>query len=110
MRRPAFAIAVLGAVLACALHGASAWARDDAGSGLPAGKGREEVEIYCSACHSLMIVRQQGLSRQDWDELLVWMVDEQGMDEMPPGDRELVLHYLATHISPERVRDMRKGQ
>ncbi len=85
-----------------------AWGEEDTDSDLPPGEGREEVEIYCSACHSLKIVTQQGLSRADWDELLVWMVDEQGMDELPPDDRKLVLDYLAKHISIERVREMRK--
>jgi len=105
-----FAIAVLGALLASALPDGSAWAQDGVQSGLPEGEGREEVEIYCSACHSLKLVTQQGLSRRDWDELLVWMVDEQGMDELPPEDRKRVLDYLATHISIERVRKLRKGR
>jgi cytochrome c len=66
--------------------------------GLPAGSGREDVFYRCKACHSLMIVKQQGLDRDSWDELLVWMVDENGM---PPIDdeatRNRVLDYLTTH-------------
>jgi len=64
--------------------------------------GVEETFIYCTACHSERIVAQQGLTREDWDEMLVWMVDEQGMPEIDPPDRELVLDYLAIHYGPDR--------
>lgn len=66
--------------------------------GLPPGPGREDVFFRCKACHSLMIVKQQGLSRAAWEESLVWMVEEQGM---PPFEdeatRNRVLDYLSTH-------------
>lgn len=69
---------------------------------LEEGPGKEEVEIYCSACHSLQIVVQQkGLTRARWDELLDWMVEEQAMEEMEPGERKLVLDYLSTKLGPE---------
>lgn len=67
--------------------------------GLPPGEGREEVYHSCSACHSLMLVRQQGMSRTRWDETLEWMVDEQGMtpiDDVATRDR--ILDYLAAHF------------
>ncbi len=75
---------------------------------LPLGEGREEVEIYCVACHSLKIVTQQGLDREGWDEVLDLMVEEMNMEELPPEDRELVLDYLAKYINIERHRLMRK--
>lgn len=75
---------------------------------LPLGEGREEVEIYCAACHSLKIVTQQGLDREGWDEVLDLMVEEMNMEEMPPEDRKLVLDYLANHINIERFRQLRK--
>jgi len=65
--------------------------------GLPLAVGREEVEIYCSACHSVRLVAQQGLTRSDWDELFDWMVEEQEMEEMPTEDRKLVLNYLSKY-------------
>ena len=64
---------------------------------LPAGPGREEVFYVCQACHSLAIVKQQGLDRASWDETLVWMVEEQEMEPLDANDRTLVLDYLATH-------------
>ena len=66
--------------------------------GLPAGAGREDVFYRCKACHSLMIVKQQGLDRDSWDELLVWMVDENGMPPIKDdATRNRVLDYLSTH-------------
>ena len=99
--------ATLAALVVCALFADSAEAAERA-SPLPPGPGRDEVELYCSYCHSLKIVTQQGLSRKDWDELLVWMVDEQGMAEIEAEDRKLVLDYLAAKISVERIREMRR--
>ena len=65
--------------------------------GLPEGLGREEVFYACQPCHSLAIVKQQGLSRDSWDETLVWMVEEQEMEPLEPEEQVLVLDYLATH-------------
>ena len=56
----------------------------------------------CNACHSERIVAQQGLSRSHWDELLVWMVDEQEMDEIDETDRTVILDYLAAHYGEDR--------
>lgn len=75
---------------------------DDEWQGLPEGAGREAVFYTCSACHSLMWVRQQGLSRDVWDETLDWMVTEQEMDPMDPKDRALAIDYLAEWFGPDR--------
>jgi cytochrome c len=67
--------------------------------GLPPGPGREDVFYRCKACHSLMIVKQQGLSRVAWEESLEWMVEEQGMTPIEDAaTRNRVLDYLATHF------------
>ena len=77
-------------------------ATSDDWDGLPQGPGREEVFGICRACHSLMIVKQQGLTREAWDETLVWMVEEQGMPELDDEYLNLVLDYLASHYGPDR--------
>ncbi len=68
-------------------------------AGLPPGPGREEVFYNCQACHSLMLVLQQRLSREDWDETLVWMVEEQDMPQPDPEERKIILDYLGTYLS-----------
>ena len=68
--------------------------------GLPPGPGREEVFYTCKACHSLMLVTQQGMNRARWDDTLEWMVEEQGMDEIDDvATRDLILDYLSTHFN-----------
>jgi len=69
---------------------------------LKVAEGVETTYYACVACHSEMIVAQQGLSRVHWDELLVWMVDEQGMDELDESDRNTILDYLAAHYNEDR--------
>lgn len=67
--------------------------------GLPPGPGREEVFYSCSSCHSLMLVTQQAMSRDSWDETLEWMVEEQGMAEIENATtRDLILDYLSNHF------------
>ncbi len=73
-------------------------------AGLPPGVGREDVFYLCQACHSLKTVLQQRLSREDWDETLVWMVEEQGMPEPEPAEYARLLDYLGAYLSPETPR------
>jgi len=75
--------------------------------GLPKGPGREEVFYSCNACHSLAIVKQQGLNRDSWDESLAWMVKEREMDPLEPEVRKLVLDYLTTHYGRDSSKRRR---
>lgn len=69
---------------------------------LPPGRGREETYYTCSACHSFNLVAQQGLSWGDWDELIDWMIEEQGMSELETEERALILEYLSKNFGPDR--------
>ncbi len=64
--------------------------------------GVETTFYACTACHSERIVAQQGLSRNEWDEMLEWMVDEQDMSEIEEPDRTEIIEYLATHYNTNR--------
>jgi|GEM_PF-1082077 len=64
--------------------------------------GAEKTFIYCSVCHSERIVTQQGLTKYDWEELLEWMIDDQGMDAIPEPDYTTVIDYLTTHYGIDR--------
>lgn len=64
--------------------------------------GVEATYYACAACHSEMIVAQQGLSRVDWEELFEWMVEEQGMDEIEEPELTEILDYLAVHYNKDR--------
>jgi len=94
----------LGAAVAALTLGLAAPAlagEDNPWAPLPPGEGAEDTYYACIACHSLRTVTNGGYSRQVWDELLDWMVEEQGMMELDPDEREIILTYLATHIGEE---------
>jgi cytochrome c len=57
---------------------------------------------HCAPCHSERLVAQQGQTREGWERLLVWMVEEQGMEPIPEEDRQTILDYLATHYNVGR--------
>ena len=89
-------------VLVVALGGGIWAAAADEWDGLPDGAGREEVYGLCGACHSLMIVKQQGLSREAWAETMEWMVEEQDMPELDRDTLDLVIDYLVEHYGVDR--------
>ena len=97
LRRPLLSL-LAGACLSFLSHQAVA---DEFGEDWPRTEGYEEVGYFCGACHSLAIVKQQGLSRAHWDELFDWMIEEQGMAELEPQERELFLDYLARHFNED---------
>ncbi len=69
---------------------------------LKVAEGVETIYYTCSACHSEMIVAQQGLTRDGWEELLEWMVEEQGMSEPDEPDLAEILDYLSTNYNVDR--------
>lgn len=88
----------------------AAFADEDEWQGLPEGEGREEVFYACQACHSLMLVTQQGLDHYGWEETLDWMVDEQGMDELDPEEATLILGYLVKFYGRDRLAASLKNE
>jgi hypothetical protein len=92
MRR---AMLVWGAALAASL--ALPVLAQDNFEGLPEGPGQEEVFYNCGTCHSLRTVTRQKLTQRRWDQLLTWMVEEQGMAEPDPETRAAILEYLVAH-------------
>ena len=80
-------------------------AQDDPfGENWPAGEGRELTGAWCGGCHSLNLVRQQGLTHEGWDELLVWMSEKQNMPPLKGERRSTVLDYLATNFGVDNGR------
>ncbi|MEJ2122881.1 MAG: hypothetical protein P8Z76_19720 [Alphaproteobacteria bacterium] len=78
---------------------------DDETFGLPNAPGREELLAFCGACHSMKLVVQQGLTRQSWEETLIWMYEEQEMPRLEPEEEKLVLDYLAKYVGPEAQKE-----
>ena len=94
---------VTGLVAAVILAGAATAVSDESEFGvLFVAEGVEETFDYCNTCHSVRLVAQQGLDRDDWIELLEWMVDEQAMAEIEEPDLSIVLDYLTTNYNIDR--------
>ena len=91
------------AAVAAAVCLSGAVSAEDDYQGLPPGEGRDEVFGLCGPCHSMKLVTQQGLSRSTWEEVLVFMVEEQEMAELDPEDEKLVLDYLTKFYGPDRL-------
>lgn len=89
---------VAAVILLVAPFATRAQGEDPFGPDWPAGEGRELTGAWCGGCHSLNLVRQQGLSRSSWDELLHWMSEKQNMPPLEGERRELVLDYLAANF------------
>ena len=89
----------------CLLAGSAmtpVWAETECN--LPTGLGQEAVCTYCVACHSLPIITQQRLSKRVWDQVLVWMVDEQAMPKIATDERALIIDYLANWFGIDKPR------
>ena len=69
---------------------------------LPAGPGQEETFYACTACHSTAIIRRSGFPRPQWDGLMDWMVEKQGMTPLEGEERRVIVDYLAEHFGPRQ--------
>jgi cytochrome c5 len=57
------------------------------------------VEI-CSYCHELERVTRQGLTREEWQDLIKGMVDEGA--PVTSEEFSMIVEYLAEHFGPSR--------
>ena len=71
---------------------------DPFGANWPEGEGRNLTGAWCGGCHSLNLVKQQGLTRDGWDVLLDWMSEKQKMPPLKGEPRDTVLDYLAANF------------
>jgi len=66
---------------------------------LPDGPNRELVEAVCGSCHDIEMVAINGRSEERWGLTMDEMAGY-GM-RISPGDRTLILKYLATYVPPK---------
>jgi len=104
MRKLAFVL--LGALLLAAAPSTLPVLADEPEepSVLPDGHGRDETFYACTACHSSALIRRSGFTRQQWDDLIDWMVEKQNMNPLEPHERTLIVDYLAEAFPPRRTR------
>jgi hypothetical protein len=71
---------------------------------LPEGRGRDETFYACVPCHSVQIVRRQGMTRERWDLTIAEMISRHNMAEVANEDRALILDYLSATFPPRARR------
>ncbi len=59
----------------------------------------ELVKVNCISCHSAKIIIQQGVDRDTWKEIIVWMQEEQGLWQLDINIENKILDYLAKNYS-----------
>jgi len=70
---------------------------------LPKGKGRNEVIMVCSGCHSLKLVAQNRMSRRNWDLTLTWMQKNHNLWAINKKQRKILLDYFERHLAPGKL-------
>jgi mono/diheme cytochrome c family protein len=82
--------------LGAMLLAASAQAQDNVT--LKVGAGREIVEGYCNACHSLdyLVMNARFLNRQGWQTEVNKMITSYGAP-IKPGDAKIIVDYLVAN-------------
>ncbi len=74
--------------------------REEAPEEFPPGPGREDTFYACTACHNFKLVAQQGMTRQQWENLLQWMTDKHSMSPLLANEKKIVLDYLEATYPP----------
>jgi hypothetical protein len=63
----------------------------------------EQLKAHCQVCHDDDVIRQQRLTRAQWDRELNkmsgWMPANQ---QLSPADRQTILDYLSASFGPRR--------
>ena len=66
---------------------------------LKSGDGRDTVESYCGACHSLQYLPENGfLNDQAWESEVTKMIKAFGAP-IEPADAKVIVDYLAANYS-----------
>jgi hypothetical protein len=65
---------------------------------LPSGNGRGILLDVCTRCHDLHRVREHGATREEWEDLLVHMINEGA--PLSDDDFPVLLNYLSRNFRP----------
>ena len=65
---------------------------------LPDGAGKKIMLEVCTMCHELHRIRDTGATREEWDDILVHMINEGA--PLTDDDFPILLNYLARNFRP----------
>ena len=66
---------------------------------LPEGAGKKIMLEVCTMCHELHKIRETGATREEWDDILVHMINEGA--PLSDDDFPILLNYLARNFRPQ---------
>jgi cytochrome c5 len=66
---------------------------------LPEGAGKKIMLEVCTMCHELHRIRDTGATREEWDDILVHMINEGA--PLSDDDFPILLNYLARNFRPQ---------
>lgn len=67
---------------------------------LPEGAGRKIMLEVCTMCHELHKIRETVATRDEWDDILVHMINEGA--PLSDDDFPVLLNYLARNFRPQQ--------
>lgn len=66
---------------------------------LPDGAGKSIMLEVCTMCHELHTIRETGATRDEWEDILVHMINEGA--PLSDDDFPILLNYLARNFRPQ---------
>jgi virginiamycin B lyase len=101
MSRKEHAIITCSAIVVSGAAALAAWNAPALAQNLPAGNGKEMVEMICQGCHDLSpITTSIGFSRADWETVVKSMID-MGAD-IKPDQATVIVNYLTDKFPPKK--------
>ena len=70
-------------------------------------KSNEVIVENCLGCHSIKLVEQNFMSREEWGKTLIWMEKKHNLPEFDQETRKEILDYLGEFQS---VRSIKKSE
>ena len=70
------------------------------GAGLPEGAGKDLVEVICSSCHSTERIAAKRMTRPQWQDKVLEMLQEE--PDVTQAERDRIVDYLAKSF-PARI-------
>lgn len=75
----------------------------DADTGLIIDNGWELVKSTCTRCHAADIVRNNSGNREVWKSRIIWMQENQGLEQLDVNTETAILDYLAKNYPQKQA-------
>jgi len=100
LTRTGLTVLALAGLLLMPVMATAAEPETDKETGLVIAPGFEDVKETCTVCHSAKLITQNRADRDGWLEMIRWMQDKQGLQELEPPLENRILDYLAANYGP----------